>query len=146
MRRERKKESFINKPTYPGGLKALREFIKKNLKYPLEAMEAKIEGSVLVKYEVNFKGKVTKTEIASGLGYGCDEEATRLVKMFKFEVGKNPRRLKVTFHKSIRINFKLPEPVKKSTAKNNIKVNYTITKSEKKPPSQSNTYSYTIKL
>ncbi len=147
MRKERKKESFINKPTYPGGLKAMREFIKKNLQYPQEAIDAKIEGSVMVKYEVDYKGKVTKTEIASSLGYGCDEEAARLVKMFQFKVGKNPRRLRVKFHKSIRINFKLPKPKKKPNPTKQMQVNYTITKSKKKPvPSTSSSYSYTINL
>ena len=145
MRKERKKESFIHKPVYPGGLKAMREFIRKHMRYPSEAIEAKIEGAVLVKYEVNFKGKVTKTEIGSGLGYGCDEEAARLVKMFKFQVGKNPRRLKVKFHKSIRINFKLPKPKPKPTTKN-VQVNYTITKSKQKPDNSSSTYNYTIDL
>ena len=145
MRKERKKESFIHKPIYPGGLKAMREFIRKHMKYPKAAIEAKIEGSVLVKYEVNYKGKVTRTEIGSGLGYGCNEEAARLVKMFKFQVGKNPRRLKVKFHKSIRINFKLPKPKAKPTT-NKLQVNYTITRTNQKPSGSSPSYNYTIDL
>ena len=146
MKKERRKDSFINKPIYPGGMKAMRQFIRERMKYPQEALESKIEGSVLVKYEVNYKGKVTKTEITSGLGYGCDEEAARLVKMFIFKVGKNPRKLKVKFHKSIRINFKLPK-VKDKPKTKNVQVNYTITKSKPSPKSSSsNSYSYTINI
>lgn len=143
MKRERKKNSFIHKPNYPGGIKAMRQFIKDRMKYPQEALDSHIEGSVLVKYEVNYKGKVTKTEIGSGLGYGCDEEAARLVRMFIFKVGKNPRKLKVKFHKSIRINFKIPK-VKDKPKTKDFQVNYTITKS--KPASSSSSYSYTINI
>ncbi|NNF34987.1 MAG: TonB family protein [Saprospiraceae bacterium] len=146
MKKERRKDSFINKPIYPGGMKAMRKFVKERMIYPQEALESKIEGSVLVKYEVNYKGKVTKTEIASGLGYGCDEEAARLVRMFIFKVGKSPRKLRVKFHKSIRINFKLPK-VKEKPKTSNVQVNYTITKSKAaSPPSSSSSYSYTINI
>ena len=139
MKKERKQKSFIQKPVYPGGIKAMRQFIKENLKYPKEALEARIEGSVLVKYEVDYKGKVIKTIIASGIGYGCDEEASRIVSLFKFEVGKSPRRLKVKFNKSIRINFKLPKQKPKPPSRK-VQVNYTITESK---PSD---YSYTINI
>ena len=139
MRKERKQESFIQKPVYPGGIRAMRSFIKENLKYPKEALDSKIEGSVLVKYEVNYLGRVTKTNIASGLGYGCDEEAARIVQLFKFEIGKSPRRLKVKFNKSIRIHFKLPknQPTQKPSK---VQLNYTVTDSK---PSK---YSYTIRV
>jgi protein TonB len=146
MKKERRQDSFINKPIYPGGMKAMRKFVRSQMKYPQEALEAKVEGSVLVKYEVNYKGKVTKTEIGSSLGYGCDEEAARLVSMFNFKVGKNPRKLKVKFHKSIRINFKLPK-TKETPKTKNVQVNYTITKSKPSSTSPtSSTYSYTINI
>ena len=107
--KHRKDDQFIKKPIYKGGIKAMREFIAKHMHYPEEALKNKIEGSVQMKYDIDYKGNVTKTNIIAGIGYGCDEEASRIVKLFKFEVPKNPRKLKISFHKKIKINFKLPK-------------------------------------
>jgi protein TonB len=100
---------FIKKPTYIGGLKAMREFIAKEMKYPKSALENKVEGSVFIKYEVDHKGNVISSRVLSSLGYGCDEEAIRLVSKLKFYVSKNPRKLRIKFNKSIRIKFRLPK-------------------------------------
>jgi len=55
-------------------------FFKSNLRYPKEALESKIEGGVIAKYVVNEDGSISDITIVRGLGSGCDEEATRLVK------------------------------------------------------------------
>lgn len=109
MQKKANDKHFIKKPTYIGGLKALREFIAKEIKYPDSALENKIEGTVYLKYEVDYKGKVVSSRVLSHLGYGCDEEAQRIVSKLKFYVGKNPRKLKIKFNKSIKINFRLPK-------------------------------------
>ena len=141
MEKERKDHSFIKKPIYPGGNEAMKQFIKDNLKYPKAALENKIEGYVALKYEINYKGEVNKARVVSGLGYGCDEEATRLVKLFKFQVPKNPRKLRVKFSKSIKIHFKLK--ASKST-----QINYSIKQSdtEKDKPQSNSSYSYSINI
>jgi len=108
MAKEKKDKHFIQKPIYLGGPKGLKTFITKNLQYPKEALEAKVEGSVYVKYTINHKGKVIEVKVISSLGHGCDEEAVRLVKLLEFQVPKN-RGLKVKFFKNIRINFNLPK-------------------------------------
>lgn len=155
MQKERKDKHFIKKPIYPGGLKAMRELIKKELKYPKEALEEKIEGSVYLRYYIDHKGKVTSSKVLSSLGHGCDEEAQRIVKKFKFEVPKGPRKLRVKFHKTIRIHFRLPkEQPKKANPtpkKSATKITYTIQPSPKKnskpgPEKKSNSYTYTIKF
>ena len=108
MKKEKKEKNFIHKPVYPGGNKALKQFIKQELKYPQEAIDNKIEGVVPVRYTVNGKGDVTKTKTMLHLGHGCDEEAERLVKLLKFHVPKN-RKIRVTFTKTLNIRFKLPQ-------------------------------------
>ena len=108
MRKERKDKHFIKKPTYPGGPSAFRKFIRENLKYPKEALEQKIEGTVNLSIDIDYKGKVTDAHIISSLGYGCDEEAMRICKLLKYEVPKH-RGVKVLFHKKIGIHFKLPK-------------------------------------
>ena len=98
MHKEKKGKYFIISPFYEGGLKAMREFISQNKKYPKEALEEKIEGTVFIKYTINFKGKVIETKVVKSLGYGCDEEAERVIKLMKFEAPKN-RGIKVKFFK-----------------------------------------------
>ena len=133
MKKEKKDKHFIKKPTYEGGLTALREFIRKNMKYPKAALKEKIEGTVFVKYTVGHKGKVISSKVVSSLGHGCDEEAKRLVSLLKFQIPKI-RKMRIQYHKSIQIHFRLPkEQVKKVTPKvtAGMKINYT-TSSKKK--------------
>ncbi len=108
MHKEKKGKHFIKQAVYKGGMKAMKAFIKEQLRYPKKALSEKIEGSVYLKYTVNHKGKVIDTKVISSLGYGCDEEAVRIVKMLEFEVPKN-RGVKVLYHKNIQIHFRLPK-------------------------------------
>ena len=145
MSKERKPEQFIRHPSYPGGTEALREFVKKNLRYPKEAQKNKIEGTVAVKYEIDQKGNVIDAQIKSGLGHGCDEEALRVVKLLKFHVPKH-RGLRVTFHKTINIHFRLPETKKASS-----EMVYTYVEKKKPEPAankkpEQKGYNYTIRF
>ena len=103
----KKEEKFIKAPNYPGGRKALSEFIQKNLRYPKDALENKIEGTVVITIDIDKLGTVIRSRIKHGLGYGCDEEVQRVCKLMKFEPVKN-RGVKVTFHRTFNIPFKLP--------------------------------------
>ena len=67
MKKERKESSFIKKPVYLGGSKAMKEFIAKELVYPKEALENKIEGTVRMRYDIDYKGIVFNVYILSGL-------------------------------------------------------------------------------
>jgi protein TonB len=110
MKKEVKQKDFIPKPEYPGGPKALTAFIQSNLKFPKEAFDKKIEGIVVLKAEINFRGEIIDTKIISSLGFGCDEEAERVVRLLKFHVDKI-RNMKITYFKTFNIQFKLPVPV-----------------------------------
>jgi protein TonB len=68
-------------PTYPGGNKALKEFILKNLNYPEEAKKAGISGIVQVNYLVNKEGKVENIKIMQGISPECDNEAIRVTRL-----------------------------------------------------------------
>ncbi len=154
MSKEKKDNHFIKKPFYEGGITALRKFIKENLKYPKEALEKKIEGTVLVKYDIDYTGKVTDAKVLKGIGHGCNKEAKRLIKLLKYEVPKGPRKLKVSFHKETKINFRLPKekPVVKVEKKaTKVKINqgklsikYTITPKAGKPQEVKKSYNYKI--
>mgnify|MGYP000067350328 CR=1 FL=1 len=138
-------KDFLKKPYYEGGLGAMRAFIRQEMKYPKDAIDNKIEGTVHVNYAVNGSGKVIKTKVVSGIGHGCNEEAERIVKLLKFKLNKIHKK-KITFNKKIRINFNLPK--KRPKTKANTGVSYTVSKTKKKEnpsekkPKQS--YGYTI--
>ena len=113
---------FINKAVYPGGENELKNFIKKELKYPLLAKKNKIEGNVFLKFKINPRGKTYDVIVLRGIGYGCDKEARRIVSLLKYEPPKNFK-LKVTTYKKITIKFILPKILKEEK----IKINYIIT-------------------
>jgi len=143
-----KKKKFLKKPHLDGGREFLKKFFKENLKYPHAAIENKIEGDVVVKYKVTDRGEVLDVVVEHGIGYGCDEEAIRLVRLLKFQAVKN-RGVRLTSGGRMKIPFRLPRITKTQS----IKMVYTTKKpqADKQPgakpnePSQ-NTYSYTIKL
>ena len=138
------KKRFLNLPKYFGGSKAFREFIAENLRYPETALEAKVEGSVIVEYDINDNGAVSNPHVLKGLGYGCDEEAIRLVSLLHFEKVKN-RGMRVKLTSKATINFSLP--------KINISYSFTYTNKPDKPKVDSEQksnnpvlYEYTIQL
>jgi len=144
MAKEKKEKHFIQKPIYPGGPQALRAFITKHLRYPDAARAAGVEGTVVVRYTIDYQGEVTDTKVISSLHKDCDEEAVRLVKLLKFRVPKQKRSGKIQFHKSIKIHFKQP----KAKAPQPSAVQYEITPASKPKEAEegkkSDGYSYTI--
>ena len=145
MKKERKEKHFLPSPEYRGGLAAMRAFIAKELKFPEAALKAGIHGSVYLRYGINNKGKVVETKVISGLGFGCDEEAERVVRLLKFDVNR-VRKLRIMYHKKIRVWFRKPK-VKNQTERQSI--SYHITPSKRKessaPKSKSHSYTITIK-
>ena len=67
-------------PEFSGGRQALYAYLKSNVKTPPEAVNAKITDRVLVSFTVEPDGSITDVQILKGVGYGCDEEAMRVVK------------------------------------------------------------------
>jgi protein TonB len=108
MHKEAKDKHFIRQPQYEGGPKALKQFIADHIRYPAKALEHGIEGTVYVKYDIDHLGNVVDAKVISGIGYGCDEEAIRLVRLLKFKV-ERPRGLRVMYHKSLQVHFKISQ-------------------------------------
>ena len=117
MKKERKDKDFIKSAYFEGGKAALEAYVKKELRYPKEALEAKVEGTVSVRYTVDYKGKVTEASIISGIGHGCDEEALRIVRNMIFRVPEDGK-IKSKYSRKLHIHFRLPgSPVKLPTTK-----------------------------
>lgn len=84
-----KKKSFLHIPAYPGGKEAYLKFIKDNVIYPEQARIHKIEGFVYLIYTVTNTGEIVDVEVTKGIGYGCDEEAVRVIRLLKYEPAHN---------------------------------------------------------
>lgn len=75
-------------PEYPGGEKAMLEYLKKNIAYPQKAHEENIQGTVIVRFVVQKDGSIGDIQIIKKVHPLLDAEAERLVKgMAKFEPG-----------------------------------------------------------
>jgi TonB family protein len=94
-------------PEFPGGEEGLFAHIQKNLKYPKKAVDANTQGRVIINFVVNDDGSITDVKLARGIGYGCDEEAIRVVNSFpKWNPGKqNGKKVRVAY--SLPITFSL---------------------------------------
>ena len=66
-------------PQFPGGEKAINEFISKTLQYPVIAQENGIQGKVVCSFIINQDGSVTDAEVISGVDPSLDREALSIV-------------------------------------------------------------------
>ena len=62
------------------GFEGMRKYIRDNLRYPEAARSNGIEGKVRLTFRIQADGTPGNIEVRKGLGYGCDEEAIRLLK------------------------------------------------------------------
>ena len=63
-----------------GGKAEFKKWIKSNITYPKKAKMMGISGKVYLEYIINRDGSISDIKVIKGLGYGCDEEAIRLMK------------------------------------------------------------------
>ncbi len=74
------KKSAGSQPAQPlPSQKDFRTYLQENLQYPEEAQRQGIEGNVKVQFTVKADRELTDFTIKKSLGYGCDEEAIRLI-------------------------------------------------------------------
>jgi protein TonB len=94
-------------PTFPGGEAAMYEYISRKIVYPALARENGITGRVFMNFIVDKDGNIKDVKVLRGIGGGCDEEATRVIKaMPNWKPGKqNGRAVQVSFN--VPINFTL---------------------------------------
>ena len=77
-------------PQFPGGEDSLYSFIYSNLRYPQEAIDNGIEGKVYVTFAIEKDGSITGIKLLRDIGYGCGEEAMRIIRMMpKWTPGKD---------------------------------------------------------
>lgn len=96
-------------PEYPGGNAEMFKFLGKNIRYPTRAFKADVQGKVFASFIVTPTGDIEDVKIIKGIGFGCDEEAVRVISKFpKWTPGKqNGHAVNVKY--TLPINFKLAE-------------------------------------
>jgi periplasmic protein TonB len=99
--------SVEQNPEFPGGNIEALKYIAKNIKYPSAAQRANVSGKVFIKFVVERDGAIGDVQILKGIGFGCDEEAQRVIKsMPKWTPGKqNGRNVRVWF--TLPVNYQL---------------------------------------
>jgi len=89
-------------PEFPGGEKALYDYLSNHIQYPTAALNANKEGKVLVKFVVNEDGSVSMANAVRGFGFGSEDEGIRVVSsMPKWKPGRNNGR-------AVRVWFQVP--------------------------------------
>lgn len=65
----------------PGGVEALMEFLRKNIKYPRDARRKGMEGKVFVRFIVGKDGQIIEPEVVRSVYPTLDEESLRVVRL-----------------------------------------------------------------
>ncbi|HRJ31247.1 MAG TPA: energy transducer TonB [Cyclobacteriaceae bacterium] len=93
-------------PVPIGGFDSFYRNLAKSVNYPAPAKRSGTEGKVFVEFVVNEYGEAVNFKIVKGIGSGCDEEAIRVLKLVRWEPGKQ-RGKPVAVRKVLPIYFKL---------------------------------------
>jgi len=74
-------------PFFPAGDQALYTYLFNNIHYSDSAIAKKINGNVMISFDVMPDSTHTNTMVLSGVGYGIDEEIIRLLEKLKYAPG-----------------------------------------------------------
>jgi protein TonB len=89
-------------PEFEGGMKAWYKFIQRNLRYPSTAIDQEKQGKVFLSFVVERDGSISDVKVMKGVGYGMDEEASRVIKKSpKWKPGRQAG-------KPVRVRFNMP--------------------------------------
>ena len=104
-------EIFIdtyNVPEFPGGQKALFEYLASNVRYEDLVWDADITGRVVVQFLVQADGSITDIEVIRSMGYPeFDEEAVRVISEMPKWVWKCDPEKYAPVRYTVPVNFKL---------------------------------------
>lgn len=64
---------------FKGGIEGWAKYLQANFNYPVQAQRADIQGTVILQFIIDQKGKVQEPEIDKSVEYSLDEEALRII-------------------------------------------------------------------
>lgn len=102
---EDKSEVFLvveQQPEFPGGNAAMMRFLTDSIKYPVEAQENGIQGSVICNFVVEKDGRLSDFQVVRGVDPILDKEAMRVLKAMPNWIPGKQR------GEDVRVRFTLP--------------------------------------
>ncbi|MBD2751361.1 energy transducer TonB [Spirosoma validum] len=96
-------------PQYPGGLRELNDYIKKNLRYPEAAQKANQEGMVIVTFIVSEQGVIHSVQVLRSVSLALDAEAVRLIKSMPDWIPGKQQGKAVACRFNLPVRFSLPK-------------------------------------
>ena len=101
-------------PDFPGGMKALMDYLSENVKYPAEAHAIGAQGRVIVSFTVKKDGSIADTKVERSVNPYLDKEAMRVIAaMPKWKPGKQRgEAVNVKFTVPVAFRLSNPEPPK----------------------------------
>ena len=94
-------------PSFPGGMKAMMDYLARNIRYPANAKNDLIEGRVILQFIVDKKGRLSDVKVVRSVEPSLDAEAVRIVKsMPRWNPGmQNGKAVKVRY--TLPVTFRL---------------------------------------
>jgi len=91
---------------FPGGTKAMFEWIRQNIKYPIDSLAYSWSKDVVVKFIVNTKGKAVDAKIVKSLNPEMDAEVLRVISKMLVWKPAMKNRVPVNVERRLSIPFK----------------------------------------
>ena len=96
-------------PSFPGGQKALFEYLDQNITYPKDALDDHISGRIVCRFIVNTDGSISDVQVVRSLGYpSLDQEAVRVVSNMPNWIPGSQHGEPIRVKYTLPINFHLP--------------------------------------
>lgn len=70
---------------FAGGLDSICRYVITNISFPEAAMKEQLVGKIKASLDISAEGNVEKVQIYSGVGYGIDEQVSKLLKNLKYK-------------------------------------------------------------
>lgn len=68
-------------PSFPGGNRAVNKFLSENLTYPTDCINNKIQGRVIINFDVEVDGSISNIEVLRSVHPSLDREGIRVIRL-----------------------------------------------------------------
>ncbi len=96
-------------PKFPGGTTKLVAFAKQKIKYPQSAINDSVQGSVILLFTVNKKGKVVNKKVVQSVRYDLDNVCLKMLHQMPLWKPAKLGKKTIAAYESWKITFLLSE-------------------------------------
>jgi TonB family protein len=76
--------NYNREAEFPGGMQKFIQEVWSKMEYTDEAINARVDGEIMVSFDVNADSTVSDISILNGLDYGINQDFKRVLKTLKF--------------------------------------------------------------